>query len=126
MSEHLSFFEWFGRNLGAIVPAMLAIIGAAFLAARQFRDGIARQLIDIRTEVDDELKEYRHEIKNVWLVTNQHATFIVALQTEQRNTATQLTDIKAETRAINGKLDSLSREITDVLVLVKITTGGVK
>ena len=45
---------------------------------------------------------------------------------KQRNTSTQLTDIKTETRAINGKLDMLSREITDVLVLVKINVSGVK
>lgn len=109
-----------------IATMTVAIFTGIFFLARWFKDDLEHQLTDIRTEVDDELKEYRHDIKNVWLKVGEHAIAIVALQTEQRNTSAQLTDIKAETRAIAAKLDALAKEITDMLVFVKITAGGVK
>lgn len=117
--EHVPFFDWLGRNLGVIATVMLAIMTGTFFLARRFKEGVDRQLLDVRTEVDMELKDYRHDIKNVWLTVNAHANSIVALQTEQRNTAMQLTDIKALTRDITVKLDVLGREIADVLLTVR-------
>ena len=111
--------DWINSNINAISTVTIAIVTGLFFLAHRFKEDIDEQLIDVRTEVDQELKIYRHDIKNVWLKLNEHAISIVALQTEQRNTASQLVDIKAYTRDINLKLDALSREIADMLVAIR-------
>ena len=119
MSEHIPFFDWVDRHAGSVISIIVAIVAGLYALTHLYKLSVDKELIDVRTEVDEELRSYRHDMKNLWGIVQTHSGSIITLQSEQKHTVLELTEIKTTMRDINGKLDAVTKDIAAVLFTVR-------
>ena len=119
MSEHIPFFDWLDRHVGSVISLTVAIVAGLYALGHLYKLSVDKELLDVRTEVDEELKNYRHDMKNAWGVIRTQGVSIVTLQSEQRHTFIELSKIEATVRDINVKLDVMTKDLAAVLFAVR-------
>ncbi len=118
-TTNIPFFDWMSHYIGVIVPIFLSLIAGLFFMARQYKDDIHELVADAAAETEKEFVIIRHELKNVRLGESLMTNHIAVLQVEQRNTVSQLTEIKEMAHVTNRKLDSLFEKMSVVLLEIR-------
>lgn len=115
----IPFFEWLGRYISVIVPAIMAVVGGLFVLTNRYKESVAKQLSLSRDEIDGEFSKVWSEMRNNISVQTVQGSDIAVLKAEQKNTVYQLNEIKETTYATNRKIDGLTDKLTAILIEVR-------
>lgn len=115
-TQGVPFFDWLGRHISIIIPALIALFGGMFALTDRYKKSVAKQLIDSRADIDREFSNVWSQMRNHISVQNVQGSDIAVLKADQRNTTQQLQDIKETTHATNQKIDGLTDKLTAVLL----------
>lgn len=118
-TQGIPFFDWLGRYISIIVPAILAVCAGLFTLADRYKRSVAKQLADARVDIDRELASVWREMRTHIAIQTVQSSDVAVLKAEQRNTHEQLEDIRDTTNDTNKKVDGLIDKLTAILLEVK-------
>ena len=118
-TQGVPFFDWLSHYISIIIPAMLAVFGGLLAMSNRYKASVQQKLTDQRTGLDHELAKVWSEMRNHIAVQVCQGSNIAVLQSEQRNTALHLEDIKQTTIDTNKKIDGLADKLVTVLAEIK-------